>query len=115
MKKEPKIYLLHIIKAISAIEHHIQGINEEQFSENEVLQGFVERKLEVIGEATKRLPDELKKQYPTIPWADMAGMRNVIIHEYEDVDTNIVWDTVTQHLLAVKKQVENILKGFVNG
>ena len=109
MKKDPKVYLLHIAEAIDAIEHNIQSLTEQQFYDNEVVQGFVERILEIIGEATKRIPDELKKQYPSIPWADMAGMRDVLIHEYEDVDSIIVWDTVTQHLLPVKNDLKKIL------
>lgn len=109
MKKEPKVYILHIKEAIEAIEHNIQGMSEKQFYENEVVRGFVERKLEIIGEAAKRLPEELKKQYSAIPWDEMAGMRDVLIHEYEDVDNAIVWDTVTQHLLPVKEALEKAL------
>ena len=110
MKKDPIVYLHHIVEAIESIEKNIQGLTEDQIYAAEVLQGFVERKLEIIGEATTRLPEDLKRQYPHVPWAKMAGMRNILIHEYEDVDSTIVWDTVTQHLLPLKKQIEKILQ-----
>jgi uncharacterized protein with HEPN domain len=110
MKKEPTVYLLHISEAIESLEKNIEGMTEKQFYASEVVRGFVERKLEIIGEATKRIPEEFKNQYPDIPWAEMAATRNILIHEYEDVDSAIVWDTVTQHLLPLKKQIEEILK-----
>jgi uncharacterized protein with HEPN domain len=109
MKQGADVYLLHIIEAIESIEKQIHGLTEEQFYSSEVIRGFVERKLEVIGEATKRISEEFKNQYPSIPWNEMAAMRNVLIHEYDDVDTTIVWDTVTQHLLPLKKQIAELL------
>jgi len=76
----------------------------------QVLQGFAERKLEIIGEATKRIDEDIKKQYPEIPWKDMAGMRDILIHQYTEVDEDIVWKTTTQKIPPLKKQIEKILK-----
>lgn len=113
MKKDQEVYLLHIIEAIESIEKQVQGLTEEQFYDSELIRGFVERKLEIIGEAAKRISEEFKDHYPHIPWTEMAGMRNILIHEYDDVDNTIVWDTVTQHLLPLKKQLEKILPEHV--
>ena len=68
-EKRAKSYLLHISEAIASIEKNIQGLTEEQFYNSELVKGFVERKFEIIGEATKRIPDLIKNENPTIPWA----------------------------------------------
>jgi uncharacterized protein with HEPN domain len=113
MRQGSDVYLLHIIEAIESIEKQIRGLTEQQFYDSEVIRGFVERKLEIIGEATKRISDEFKNQYPNIPWNEIAAMRNVLIHEYDDVDNVIVWDTVTQHLLPLKNQIKELLMEHV--
>jgi uncharacterized protein with HEPN domain len=110
MKKGPHVYLLHIVEAIESVEINLRGVTEKQFYASEVMQGFVERKLEILGEATKRISDEFKQRYPDIPWQEMSAMRNILIHEYDDVDSPIVWDTATQHLLPLKKQIRQLLQ-----
>jgi uncharacterized protein with HEPN domain len=75
-----------------------------------VIQGFVERKFMIIGEATKHIPEEFKTQHSKLPWKQMAAMRNILIHEYEDVDIAIIWDTATQYLVPLKSQLQELLK-----
>ena len=84
------MYITHILDTINSIQAQINGITKEQFENSELLLGFVERKLEIIGEATKRIPDDFKKEHPDIPWKDMAGMRDILIHQYTEVDEDIV-------------------------
>src|SRR5262245_33467770 len=96
MKKEPKVYLDHIMHSIQAIENYLQGVSKEKFLESEEKQDLVTRRLEIIGEAVKKLPDEFKQEYPRIPWRDIGDMRNVLIHVYFDVDYKIVWRTATE-------------------
>lgn len=110
MNREPDVYLYHIIEAIESVEKQISGMTEDEFYDSEVIRGFVERKLEIIGEAAKRIPKEFKDKNPKLPWKEMAAMRNILIHEYEDVDNAIVWDTATQYLAPLKKQIEELLK-----
>jgi uncharacterized protein with HEPN domain len=110
MTKNPILYLTHIFDAITSIDTQLNGATREQFNQSEMMQGFVERKLEIIGEATKNIPEDFKKQYPNIPWKDMAGMRDILIHQYTAVDEDIVWKTVTQKTLPLKKQIEEILQ-----
>ena len=93
-----------------SIETQMRGVTRKQFNDSELLQGFVERKLEIIGEATKRIPDDFKKQYPEIPWKDMAGMRDILIHQYTGVDEDIVWKTVIQKIPPLREQIEKILQ-----
>ncbi len=110
MTKTPLLYISHIFDAINSIQTQIRGITKEQFENSELLQGFVERKLEIIGEATKRIPDGFKQKYPNIPWKDMAGMRDILIHQYTEVDGDIVWRTITQKLDPLKGNIEPIFK-----
>lgn len=109
MTKTPLLYLTHILEATKSIQAQMEGITKDQFEASELLQGFVERKLEIIGEATKRIPDEFKKNHSNIPWKDMAGMRDILIHQYTEVDEDIVWKTIIQKILPLKEQIESIL------
>jgi len=110
MTKTPLLYISHIFDAINSIQNQMKGITREQFENSELLQGFVERKLEIIGEATKRISDDFKQKHPNIPWKDMAGMRDVLIHQYTKVDEDIVWKTITQKLDPLKVSIESILE-----
>lgn len=109
MMKTPLLYLTHILDATKSIQVQLEGITKEQFADSELLQGFVERKLEIIGEATKRIPDDIKMTYPNIPWKDMAGMRDILIHQYTEVDNDIVWKTISQKIPPLREQIELIL------
>ncbi len=109
MIKEPAIYLRHIVDSINSIEKYLQGVTEKQFYASEEKQDSVSRRIEIIGEATKNIADDFKKQHPDIPWKEMSAMRNILIHEYDDVDSSITWDTATQHLPPLKKQVQKML------
>jgi uncharacterized protein with HEPN domain len=110
MTKGFLLYMIHIFDAAMSIETQMCGVTRKQFNDSELLQGFVERKLEIIGEATKRIPDDFKKQYPEIPWKDMAGMRDILIHQYTGVDEDIVWKTVIQKIPPLREQIEKILQ-----
>ena len=110
MTKTPLLYLTHILDATKSIQAQIKDITKEQFENSELLQGFVERKLEIIGEATKRIPDDFKQKHPNIPWKEMAGMRDILIHQYTEVDEDIVWKTITQKIPSLKENIELIIK-----
>ncbi len=109
MTKIPLLYLTHIFDAATSILNETEGITKEQFEASEVLQGFVERKLEIIGEATKRIPDEFKKNHVDIPWKDMAGMRDILIHQYTEIDEEIVWKTIKQKIPQLKARIQGLL------
>jgi uncharacterized protein with HEPN domain len=108
--KRDRAYLKHIIEAISNIEKFIEGLTKEGFFENVEKQYAVLRGLEIIGEATKNLSRELRAKYREIPWKDIAGMRDKLIHEYFGVNLELVWVTIKNKLPEFKKQVLKILK-----
>lgn len=109
MKKDPKIYLEHILDAVERIEEYVEGMSEEEFMEETQIQDAVIRRFEIIGEATKNIPDDFKKGYPDILWKKMAGMRDVLIHGYTDVDIKLVWDTIKLRLPDLKERIEELL------
>ena len=108
--KNDKIYLRHILDAISDIEKFIIGVSEEDFSKNREKQYAVLRGLEIIGEASKNLSDELKAKCPDIDWKNIAGMRDKLIHAYFGVNLPLVWETVKNDLPQLKKQAQNLLE-----
>ena len=112
--KNDKIYLRHILDAISDIEKFIIGVSEEDFSKNREKQYAVLRGLEIIGEASKNLSDELKAKCPGIDWKNIAGMRDKLIHAYFGVNLPLVWETVKNDLPQLKKQAQNLLKELNN-
>ncbi len=86
-------YLLDILASARLISTYIEGVRREQFLKNTGLQDSVIRRLEIIGEASGRLSPEFRKRHPEIPWSAMTGMRNRMIHGYDDIDMDIVWNT----------------------
>ncbi len=103
------VYLRHIYDAAARITFYLQGVSESEFAETALLQDGVIRQLEIIGEATRHLSQSLRMQYPEIPWQDMAGMRNKLIHDYFGVDIEAVWLTATQDVPQLKDQIEALL------
>jgi len=111
MKSEFLDYLEDILDAMEKAEILAGETNYEKFSEDFRINFAVVRALEIIGEATKRLSVDIREQYPEIPWKDMAGMRDRIIHGYDNVDLQIVWDTVKKEIPRIKPLIQDILKG----
>lgn len=98
-----------ILKSIQKIEIYVEGMTASQFKKNELVIDAVVRNLEIIGEASKNIPLSTRRLYPDIPWDQMNGMRNILIHEYFGVDVITVWHTTKIHLPILKKQLESIL------
>ena len=95
--KDDKIYIEHILQSIDRIGAYLSGKDHQSFSDDFMTQDAVVRQLEIIGEATKRISKELRNINPQVPWSDMAGMRDILIHDYIDVDIDIVWKTASDH------------------
>ena len=109
MSKDYTAYLLHILDAINIIESYIAGLTEDSFRQNRLVQDGVIRNLEIVGEATKKLPKRLRNKYPDIEWKKMAGMRDVLIHDYFGVDLEHVWGVVRNRLPDLKINIMKIL------
>jgi len=108
--KRDKVYLRHILEAISNIEKFMERVSKEDFFSNVEKQYAVLRGLEIIGEATKNLSDKLKTKYPQVPWKETAGMRDKLIHQYFGVDLELVWETIRTDLPELKNQIVRILR-----
>jgi uncharacterized protein with HEPN domain len=108
-KHDDSIYLRHIVEAAHKIETYLQGQDEPTFYGNSLLQDGVIRQLEIMGEAVKRLSPPLRDQYTHIPWKDIAGMRDKLIHDYFGVDLEAVWSTATEEVPVFRAQVMQIL------
>ncbi len=85
-------------------------ITEDEFIENEILKRAIVRSLEIIGEATKIIPDDIKYQWKEIEWKSMAGMRDKLIHDYFGINYSIVWDVIKNKIPGLTKQIENVIE-----
>lgn len=106
MKKNPEIFLKHILENISDTEKITKGMNKPEFLKSMLHQKAAIRCLEVIGEAVKKLPALIKNKYPEIEWKKIAGMRDVLIHDYFGVDNNLVWSIIKKDLPTLKNQIK---------
>ena len=106
--KSPAVYLHHIRDAIREIQEFTAG-GEDAFRTTPMIQAAVIRNLELIGEATKRLPSDFRDEHPQVPWREMAGMRDLLIHAYHRVDLDLVWSTVESSLPSLLAWVDDVL------
>ncbi len=107
--KDDALYLKHILDAIAKIESYI-AVGREEFAAQSHWQDAVIRQLEIIGEATKRLSAGLRVQYPEVPWRQIAGLRDVLIHDYMGVDIAAVWQITQKDLPPFKEHVQIMLR-----
>ncbi len=103
--RSDSVYIEHIISSINNILEYITGLNLETFLEDNKTQDAVVRQFEIIGEATKRISTDFRDNHPDIPWSEMAGMRDVLIHDYIDVNFEIVWKTATENIPVLKDTI----------
>ncbi len=103
-------YINHIFDAINLIESFTYKVSKDAFFENEEKQSAVVRQFQIIGEAVKNLSTEIKNKYQEIPWNNIAGMRDKIIHKYFDVDLDVVWEVIFNDLPKFKKGIIKIKK-----
>lgn len=107
--KDPDVFLRHILESIEWIERYTNGVSENDFLESVQLQDAAVRRIEIIGEATKNIPEEFKTLHPNIPWKKIVGMRDMLIHEYFSVDEQLLWETIQKDVPTFKTQVQQLL------
>ena len=105
-------YVEDILDAMGKAEILLEDVTYDQFEADFRINFAVVRALEIVGEATKRLPMDLRRKYPEIPWKGMAGMRDRIIHGYDNVDLEVVWDVVKQDIPQIKPHIQRILADY---
>lgn len=108
MTKDITVYLEDILEAIEKISEYIVGTDEVGFSQNFVVQDAVIRRLAIIGEAAGKVPEDMQAKFPDIPWRQIAGLRNVVIHEYAGVSMGRVWRVIEKDLPALRTNIEHM-------
>ncbi|AGA68226.1 hypothetical protein Desdi_0698 [Desulfitobacterium dichloroeliminans LMG P-21439] len=106
--KDDKVFLYNILESIIKIETYTNS-DKDEFMTSGIIQDAVIRNLEIIGEATKRVSRRLKEQTPEIPWTQMAGLRDVLIHDYMGISLKIVWNVVQNELPRLKIRIMELL------
>ena len=105
MQRELKAYFEDILTSITKIERYICKMTKEDLSGNEMALDAVVRNLEIIGEAVKRIPEEIRRDYSDIPWRKISGLRDILIHEYLGININIIWDVISNKLGPLKDTI----------
>ena len=104
------MFLEDMIDCMNKIQEYIGDLSYEEFSNKNIVIDAVVRNLEVIGEAAKNVPVDVREKHAQIPWRQMAGLRNILIHEYFGIDLNIVWTIATKDIPKAKKQIKELIK-----
>ena len=110
MDRDLKVYLEDIVESLDIIKEYVTDIKEEDFLNNRQLQDAVIRRFEIVGEATKQIPDSFRNKHPEIPWRKMAGLRDVLIHSYFGVSIGRIWKMITSDLDKTAKKISDIMK-----
>ena len=103
MKRDPRLYLQDIAQSIEDIESYTVGMTESEFRASRLVQDAVVRRLEIIGEAARQLPAEVRSQYPAIPWRRIVGLRNRLTHEYFGILIERIWHVIERDLPLLKE------------
>lgn len=109
--RDPKERLRDILDAIANIERYA-GRGKQAFEDDELIQNWFVRHLQIIGEAAYALPKELRDQQADIPWSEIIGMRHILVHDYFVIDIDIVWDAVEGDLPDLKGKIEGMLRAL---
>lgn len=107
-KRDPQILLEDIRDAIGKIERYCAGLSRDDFLGDDKTVDAVVRNLEIIGEAVRRLPDDFKDAHPGIPWSQIGGLRNRIVHDYSGLDLELIWEVVQQSVPELSGQIVDL-------
>lgn len=107
-KRLLSVYFDDIIESVELIERFVKGVSQPEFETNPEKQDAVIRRLAIIGEAVKNIPNDLRAKYPEVPWRDVAGLRDVVIHEYFGVSLEVIWGVAVGELPVLKQQILSI-------
>ena len=107
-------YFEDIVDAISKIELYISNITYVEFCERPMIVDAVIRNFEIIGEAANKIPKEIRKKYPQVEWRETIGFRNVLIHNYFEVDVESVWDTINKNIPLLKKHINEAFNSEIS-
>ena len=106
--KNNAVYIDHMLECIQRINEYV--VSKEQFYNTHIVQDAVVRNLQVMSESSQRLADEIKRNYPAIPWKQISGFRNILVHDYLGVDLDVIWSVIEQELPGLEKALNEIQK-----
>ena len=110
MSRNITLYIKDILQNMSDAEDFISGMSYDEFTNDKKTLNAVLRSIEVIGEATKNIPDDIRNLYPDVPWKEMAGMRDKVIHFYFGVDKEVIWVVVKERIPVLKPVISQLLR-----
>ncbi len=110
MKRDYRLYLDDMLEAIGKIERYTEGLGYEQFRKDDKTIDAVITNFTIIGEAAKKIPAKIRKYHPEIPWKEMAGMRDKLVHEYFGIRLDVVWETIMVRLPQLKPLIKELLE-----
>ena len=110
MTRDMRLYIEDILDSITKIQQYTQTIDEQDFLDNTQIQDAVLRRLEIIGEAVKNIPQSFRDKYPRIPWKNIAGLRDILIHEYFGVNLRRAWKVAKEDILDLKQELAKVRK-----
>lgn len=108
MIRDDKVYHAHILDALQQITEYTAGLDYEKFRSRRMVHDAVIRQFEIIGEATKNLSETFRNHYPAVPWKDLAGFRDKLIHQYFGVDLSLVWSSVVDDVPLLIREIKDI-------
>ena len=107
MTRDPEVYIEDIVESAGLIEEYLEGVSKDEFLSDTGVQDKVIRRLEIIGEAVKNIPEEVSEEYSYIPWKDIAGMRDMLAHEYFGIDMERVWKVANDDLPELQEKLDD--------
>jgi len=108
--KDNSVFVRHMRDATRRIQSYVEDVDKSDYAEDVVLQDAVVRQLEILGEAAGRVSRDFANDHPEIPWSDITGMRHRLIHDYFEVDVDLVWTTATKHVPDVQNKIVALLE-----
>lgn len=109
-EKDPVIFISHILESIERIKDYMRNIAKENFLKSPQVQDAVIRRIEIIGEAVRNISKVIRESYPEVSWREIAGTRDMLIHEYFAVDLEVTWNTIITDLPKLERQLKKVLE-----
>ena len=114
MKRDLTLFLDDILESINLIEKYIKNVDFLEFSKKTNIQDSVIRRIEIIGEATKNIPQHFREKYPIVPWKEIAGMKDIITHAYFGIKLDKIWNVIKKDLPKLKKEINKVITSQSN-